>query len=111
MEVRLPLLIRPAKIKSLRNRTLSVVKRFLLLSGDCSEGRRWIDARLRAVQVDDAPVGHQEHCRDHRGLEQVAAPDILADEGAGLHDGAVHDDLNVSGHFRPLNVFRCVDDV
>lgn len=61
MEVRLPLLIRPAKkIKSLTYRTLGVIKRFLLLPGDRGEGRRRVHAGLRAVQVDDAPVGRQE---------------------------------------------------
>lgn len=36
---------------------------------DCSEWWRWIDSRLWAVQVDDAPVSDEEQRRDRRGLE------------------------------------------
>lgn len=40
-----------------------------LFPGDCSERWRWVDSRLWAVQVDDAPVGDEKQRRDRRGLE------------------------------------------
>lgn len=88
MEIRLTLIIIPETERSLISSS-DVSHVCLLFAGDCGEWRRWYYARLRAVEIDDAPVSGEENKRNRRGLEEVAAPNVLADKCAGLNRSVV----------------------
>lgn len=82
----------------------------LLFFVDGRERRRRINARLGAVQVDDAPVSDEEQKGDHRRLKQVARPAVLVDECTGSLHRLVHHQLKARSELRPLNGARCVQD-